>query len=130
MSRELLVELDRKDEYCIMRFADGESFRIGYLKIRSNCQCAKCKPRQENEQRRIEFEQEIMRLRLEKPKASPVGHYGIQLEWPTGCSSGIHSFSHHRVCHYASQLDDPHEMRGDIRHLSVLGCLFDVSDKG
>ena len=73
MSRELLVELDRKDEYCIMRFADGESFRIGYLKIRSNCQCAKCKPRQENEQRRIEFEQEIMRLRLEKPKASPVG---------------------------------------------------------
>ena len=70
MSRELLVELDRKDEYCIMRFADGESFRIGYLKIRSNCQCAKCKPRQENEQRKIEFEQEIMRLRLEKPKES------------------------------------------------------------
>ena len=99
MSRELLVELDRKDEYCIMRFADGESFRVGYLKIRSNCQCAKCKPKQENEQRRIEFEQEIMRLRLEKPKASPVGHYGIQLEWPTGCSSGIHSFSHLReVC--------------------------------
>ena len=73
MSRELLIELERSDEYCIMRFADENSFRISYLKIRSNCQCAKCKPRQENEQRRLEFEEEILRLRIEKPKATPVG---------------------------------------------------------
>ncbi len=99
MSRELLIELERSDEHCIMRFADGNAFRISYLKIRSNCQCAKCKPRQENEQRKLELEEEIMRLRVEKPKATPVGRYGIQLEWPTGCSSGIHSFKHLReVC--------------------------------
>jgi len=99
MSRELLIELERSDEYCTMRFADGNSFRISYLKIRSNCRCAKCKPRQENEQRRLEFEEEILRLRIEKPKATPVGQYGVQLEWPSGCSSGIHSFSHLReVC--------------------------------
>tara|TARA_B100001250_G_C19766644_1_gene775077 strand:+ start:1342 stop:1665 length:324 start_codon:yes stop_codon:yes gene_type:complete len=99
MSRDLLTELDRRDEYCILRFADDHSFKISYLKIRSNCQCANCKPRQENEQRKIELEEEVMRLRLEKPKAMPVGQYGVQLEWPTGCSSGIHSFSHLReIC--------------------------------
>jgi len=99
VSRDFLIELDRRDEYCILRFADNHSFRISYLKIRSNCQCAKCKPRQENDQRKIEFEEEIMRLRIEKPKATPVGQYGVQLEWPTGCSSGIHSFSHLRdIC--------------------------------
>ena len=99
MQRELLIELDRRDEYCILRFADDKSFRISYLKIRSNCQCANCKPRQENEQRKLELEEEVMRLRLEKPKATPVGKYGVQLEWPTGCSSGIHSFSHLRdIC--------------------------------
>ncbi|MBJ16908.1 MAG: hypothetical protein CMB66_01470 [Euryarchaeota archaeon] len=95
----MLTDFERSDENCIMRFADGNSFRVSYLKLRSNCQCAKCKPRQENEQRRIEFEEEIARLRLEKPRVTPVGRYGIQLEWPTGCSSGIHSFSHLReVC--------------------------------
>ena len=99
MSSDVLTVLERGDEDCIMRFADGASFRLNYLTIRSNCQCANCKPRQVNEQRRIEFEEEIMRLRIEKPKVTPVGKYGIQLEWPTGCSSGIHSFSHLRnVC--------------------------------
>ena len=99
MSRELLTDLERSDEHCVMRFGDGISFRVGYMAIRSNCQCAKCKPRQENEQRKIEFKEEIARLRLEKPRATPVGRYGIQLEWPTGCSSGIHSFTHLReVC--------------------------------
>ncbi len=96
MSRELLVELDRKDEYCIMRFADGESFRLGYLKIRSNCQCAKCKPRQINEQMKIEFFEEISRLMLVKPKVEQVGNYALRFEWPSGCSSGIHSFEHLR----------------------------------
>lgn len=99
MSRELLTDFERSDEHCVMRFGDGASFSVSYLVIRSNCQCAKCKPRQENEHRRIEFEEEIARLRLEKPRVTPVGRYGIQLEWPTGCSSGIHSFSHLReIC--------------------------------
>lgn len=57
---------------------------------------AKCKPRQENEQRRIEFHEEVSRLILEKPMVEPVGHYGITMIWPSGCSSGIHSFSHLR----------------------------------
>ena len=99
MSRDVLSDFERGDESCIMRFEDGAAFRVSYLVIRSNCQCAKCKPRQQNEQRKIELEEEIARLMLEKPRVSPVGRYGIQLEWPTGCSSGIHSFSHLReIC--------------------------------
>ena len=43
-----------------------------------------------------ELEEEISRLMLEKPKVELVGRYGIRFEWPTGCSSGIHSFSHLR----------------------------------
>ena len=73
------------------------SYKLGYLEIRSRCQCAKCKPRQGNEQRIIEFHEEIARLRMEKPRVEPVGHYGITLSWPSGCSSGIYSFSHLRT---------------------------------
>ncbi|MBD51586.1 MAG: hypothetical protein CMB08_06735 [Euryarchaeota archaeon] len=91
-----LTEIERGEESCILRFSDGESFRVEYLAIRTRCQCAKCKPRQENEQRRIEFNEEVSRLVLEKPMVELVGHYGITMIWPSGCSSGIHSFSHLR----------------------------------
>ncbi|HIM13122.1 MAG: hypothetical protein CXX69_00695 [Candidatus Thalassarchaeum betae] len=94
--RESLTDLERGDEDCVLRFADGAAFTVSYLAIRCRCQCAKCKPRQENEQRLLEFEEEVARLRVEKPKAEPVGHYGIIFDWRTGCSSGIHSFSHLR----------------------------------
>ena len=93
---ESLTAMARGDEDCVLRFADGESFRIGYLSIRKRCQCAKCKPRQTNDQRRLEFEEEIERFRMEKPRAEVVGRYAIRLEWPSGCSSGIHAFSHLR----------------------------------
>ena len=92
----ILTDLERSDEDCIVRFDDGSSYKLSYLSIRSRCQCAKCKPRQVNEQRIIELEEEISRLILEKPKVELVGRYGIRFEWPTGCSSGIHSFSHLR----------------------------------
>ena len=93
---ESLTAMERGDENCVLRFADGASFRIGYLSIRKRCQCAKCKPRQANDQRRLEFEEEIERFRMEKPRAEVVGRYAIRLEWPSGCSSGIHAFSHLR----------------------------------
>jgi len=44
----------------------------------------------------LEFEEEVARLRVEKPRAEPVGRYGIRFDWPSGCSSGIHSFRHLR----------------------------------
>ena len=96
MTSDTLTDLERSDEDCVLRFADGAAFRVSYLSIRSRCQCAKCKPRQENQQRLIEFEEEVARLRLEKPRAEPVGRYGIRFDWPSGCSSGIHSFRHLR----------------------------------
>jgi|TARA_B100001996_G_scaffold356483_1_gene319806 DUF971 family protein len=92
----ILTDLERSNEDCILRFDDGSSFKLSYLSIRARCQCAKCKPRQENEQRVLEFEEEIARLMMEKPKIELVGRYGIRFEWPTGCSSGIYSFSHLR----------------------------------
>ena len=95
--RNVLIAIEREEESCILRFDDGISYKLGYLEIRSRCQCAKCKPRQGNEQRIIEFHEEIARLRMEKPRVEPVGHYGITLSWPSGCSSGIYSFSHLRT---------------------------------
>ena len=92
----ILTDLERSDEDCTLRFDDGASYILSYLSIRSRCQCAKCKPRQENKLRIIELEEEISRLMLEKPKVELVGRYGIRFEWPTGCSSGIHSFVHLR----------------------------------
>jgi DUF971 family protein len=96
MTSDILTDLERGDEDCVLRFADGAAFRVSYLSIRSRCQCAKCKPRQENQQRLIEFEEEVARLRVEKPRAEPVGRYGIRFDWPSGCSSGIYSFRHLR----------------------------------
>ena len=96
MTSDILTDLERGDEGCVLRFADGAAFRVSYLSIRSRCQCAKCKPRQENQQRLIEFEEEVARLRVEKPRAEPVGRYGVRFDWPSGCSSGIHSFRHLR----------------------------------
>ncbi len=96
MTSDTLTDLERGDEDCVLRFADGAAFRVSYLSIRCRCQCAKCKPRQENEQRQLEFEEEVARLRVEKPMAEPVGRYGIRFDWPSGCSSGIHSFTHLR----------------------------------
>ncbi len=96
MTSDTLTDLERGDEDCVLRFADGAAFRVSYLSIRCRCQCAKCKPRQENQQRLIEFEEEVARLRVEKPRAEPVGRYGIRFDWPSGCSSGIHSFRHLR----------------------------------
>ena len=96
MSRDVLTDLERGHEDCTLRFADGSAIKVSYLSLRCRCQCAKCKPRQENEQRLLEFQQEVARLRVEKPRAEPVGRYGIRFDWPTGCSSGIHSFTHLR----------------------------------
>ncbi len=96
-SNDTLTDLERGSDDCVLRFADGTAFRVSYLAIRSRCQCANCKPRQENEQRRLELEEEVARLRMEKPRVQPMGRYGIQFEWPSGCSMGIHSFSHLRT---------------------------------
>ena len=94
--KSVLISLEIKDSYCILSFSDDTSFELGYLDVRKNCQCAKCKPRQINEQMKIEFEEEISRMMLAKPKVEQVGNYAVRFEWPTGCSSGIHSFSHLR----------------------------------
>jgi len=95
-ARDSLKAIERDEESCILEFGDNSRFKVEYLAIRARCQCAKCKPRQENEQRRMELEQEVARLRMEKPQVTQVGRYGLQFEWPSGCSSGIYSFSHLR----------------------------------
>ena len=92
----VLISLERKDTYCMLAFSDDNTYNLDYLEVRKNCQCAKCKPRQVNEQIKIEFEEEISRMMLVKPKVEQVGNYAIRFEWPTGCSSGIHSFEHLR----------------------------------
>lgn len=92
----VLMSLKRKDTYCILEFSDGNVFELDYLEVRKNCQCAKCKPRQVNEKMKIEFVEEISRMMLVKPKVEQVGNYALRFEWPTGCSSGIHSFEHLR----------------------------------
>ena len=71
----------RKDTYCILAFSDDNTYKLDYLEVRKNCQCAKCKPRQVNEQIKIEFEEEISRMMLVKPKVEQVGNYAIRFEW-------------------------------------------------
>ena len=105
MSRNVLTDLERGHEDCVLKFADGADFKLSNPTIRCRCQCAKCKPSQENEQRLLEFEEEVSRLRVEKPRAEPVGRYGVRFDWPTGCSSGIHSFTHLREV--AEELGQP-----------------------
>ena len=100
----VLISLERRDTYCILAFSDDNTYKLDYLEVRKNCQCAKCKPRQVNEQIKIEFEEEISRMMLVKPKVEQVGNYAIRFEWPTGCSSGIHSFEHLRK--YDSRYED------------------------
>ena len=46
MSAEILTDLERGDEDCVLRFADGSAFKVSYLSLRCRCQCANCKPRQ------------------------------------------------------------------------------------
>ena len=87
-----LVDLLRREESCEMTFSDEATFNVDYLNLRLNCPCANCKPRRENNQRMLEFQQEIARLRMEKPSVEVVGHYGLKFLWPSGCSSGIFSF--------------------------------------
>ena len=87
-----LTDLHRYDESCDMTFSDGTIYPVEYLNLRLNCPCANCSPRRENDQRMIEFQQEIARLRMEKPSVEIVGHYGLKFLWPSGCSSGIFSF--------------------------------------
>ena len=41
MPENILTDLERGDEDCILRFADGSAFRLSYLSIRCRCQCAK-----------------------------------------------------------------------------------------
>ena len=88
-----LTDLERADENCVLRFADGTAFTLSYIELRLVCPCAKCRPRQENEQRMIEFREEVMRLRMAKPEAELDGRYGIRFGGPTGCSSGLYSFT-------------------------------------
>ena len=84
-----LVSLDRKDTYCILSFSDDKSFKLDYVEVRKNCQCAKCKPRQVNEQMKIEFEEEISRMMLVKPKVNFSSMCSMQdsLQIPLGFAS-------------------------------------------
>ena len=75
-----------------MTFSDGAEYHVEYPDLRLDCPCANCKPRRENKQRMIEFQEELSRLRIEKPSIEIVGHYGLKFIWPSGCSSGIYSF--------------------------------------
>ncbi len=87
-----LTDIERGDESCNMTFSDGAEYHVEYLDLRLDCPCANCKPRRENKQRMIEFQEELSRLRIEKPSIEVVGHYGLKFIWPSGCSSGIYSF--------------------------------------
>ena len=88
----LLTDIERGEESCILRFADKKSFNLDYIEMRLACPCAKCRPRQENEQLILDFEESLKRMQMAKPMAEVIGRYAIRFEWPTGCSSGLYSF--------------------------------------
>ena len=75
-----LVDLLRREESCEMTFSDEATFNVDYLNLRLNCPCANCKPRRENNQRMLEFKQEIARLRIGETKRG--GSRSLWLEVP------------------------------------------------
>ena len=87
-----LVELERRDIDMALRYGDGSELIIGYVHLRSNCPCANCGPKREDEGRRKLFVEEISLLRNEKPQVEPVGTYGLRFVWGSGCNMGIYGF--------------------------------------
>tara|TARA_B110000263_G_scaffold137450_1_gene119251 strand:+ start:205 stop:546 length:342 start_codon:yes stop_codon:yes gene_type:complete len=91
-NQNLLTDIERGEESCVLRFADKKSFKLDYLKVRLACPCAACKPRQENQQLILDFNESLMRMQMTKPIVGLIGRYAIRFEWPSGCSSGLYSF--------------------------------------
>ena len=91
-NQNILTDIERGDESCVLRFADNKSFELGYIKVRLACPCAKCRPRQENKQLILDFKESLMRMQMTKPVVGVIGRYAIRFEWPSGCSSGLYSF--------------------------------------
>jgi len=91
---ENLRQIERKDESLLLTLSDGEILDVPYHVLRSRCPCANCRPRWGDSHRRLGIEEEVKRLRIEMPKAEPVGRYAIRFIWTSGCSSGLWSFDH------------------------------------
>ncbi|MEE2812110.1 MAG: DUF971 domain-containing protein [Candidatus Thermoplasmatota archaeon] len=100
-----LRELERRETDLIVRWSDDTEHIITYESLRYWCPCANCKPRREEEHRRIALEDEISRLRNEKPKAEMVGSYGLKFTFSSGCNSGIYSIE--RLHAIATDSQDP-----------------------
>ena len=94
MSDELpaLIELERRDEGMVLRYQDGQKYELTYRELRLACPCAGCSPKRNAEESRTVFEQDVDRMKVEKPQASPVGGYALSFEWSEGCNSGIYTF--------------------------------------
>ena len=89
-----LRQIERKDESLLLTLSDDETLEVPYHILRARCPCANCKPRWEDSHRRLGIEEEVKRLRIEMPKAEPVGRYGVRFIWTSGCSSGLWSYDH------------------------------------
>ena len=89
-----LKEIERSDESIILRYTDGDELTLAYHELRAYCPCAKCRPRWQDPHRRLGLMEEVKRLRVEMPKAEPVGRYAVRFQWSSGCSSGLWSFEH------------------------------------
>ena len=91
---DVLRQIERKDESIVLTFQDNDVHEISYHVLRTFCPCANCRPRWEDHHRRLAIQEEVKRLRVEMPKAEPVGRYAVRFVWTSGCSSGLWSFSH------------------------------------
>lgn len=91
---DILRQIERKDESLILTFQDDDVIEVPYHVLRSRCPCASCLPRWEDPHRRLAIEEDVKRLRVEMPKAEPVGRYAVRFVWTSGCSSGLWSFKH------------------------------------
>tara|TARA_B100000902_G_scaffold14283_2_gene17308 strand:- start:2151 stop:2462 length:312 start_codon:yes stop_codon:yes gene_type:complete len=91
---DILSQIERTDESIVLTFKDNDVIEVPYHVLRSRCPCANCSLRWEDPHRRLAIEEEVKRLRVEMPKAEPVGRYAVRFVWTSGCSSGLWSFKH------------------------------------
>jgi len=72
-----------------VRWADGHEATYTTRYLRGICQCAACVDEWTGEKR---ISMESIPADIRAVKISPVGQYGIQIDWSDGHSTGIYAF--------------------------------------
>jgi len=100
-------------EYLAITWEDGHESLLSFPLLRDSCPCAQCQgePDLSGRVQQPPQPQEHPEQRNKLVGMQPVGHYGLQLVWGDGHSTGIYAFDYLRSlcdcdrCHAAKEAD-------------------------